>query len=254
MGKIVSITNQKGGVGKTTTAVNLASAVAQAGKSVLLVDMDSQANASSGFGIMPKSVTNTIYDVIIGKVDIRDAIAKTKYGVDVLPSHIDLAGGEIEIASIQNREYILKNALNTIRHLYDYIFIDCPPSLGLMSLNALAASNSVLIPIQPEYYALEGVSKLVNTIRQVKKGINPSLTLEGILLTMYDGRLNLTLQIADEVKKYFGEKVYKVAIPRNVRLCEAPSHGMPVLDYDRYSKGALAYRELAKEFLAAQEA
>ena len=254
MGKIVSIANQKGGVGKTTTAVNLASAVAQSGKSVLLVDMDSQANASSGYGIMPKSVNKTIYDVLIGKAETKEAIVKTRYQVDVLPSHIDLAGAEIEMVTLEKREYILKNALNTVRHLYDYIFIDCPPSLGLLSLNALAASNSLIIPIQPEYYALEGVSKLINTIRQVKKVINPSLTLEGVLLTMYDGRLNLTLQVADEVKKYFGDKVYKNVIPRNVRLCEAPSHGMPVTEYDRYSKGSLTYRELAKEFLANQEA
>ncbi len=254
MGKIVSIANQKGGVGKTTTAVNLASAVAQAGKSVLLVDMDSQANASSGYGIMPKSVNKTIYDVLIGDAEAKEVIVKTKYHVDVLPSHIDLAGAEIEMVTLEKREYILKNALNTVRHLYDYIFIDCPPSLGLLSLNALAASNSLIIPIQPEYYALEGVSKLVNTVRQIKKGINPSLTLEGVLLTMYDGRLNLTLQVADEVKKYFDDKVYKTVIPRNVRLCEAPSHGMPVTEYDRYSKGSLTYRELAKEFLANQEA
>lgn len=254
MGKIVSIANQKGGVGKTTTAVNLASAVAQAGKKVLLVDMDSQANATSGYGISPKNVQYTIYDVLIDGVEVRDAIVPSVYGVDILPSHIDLAGAEIEMVTVEKREYILKNALNTVRHLYDYIFIDCPPSLGLLSLNALAASNSLIIPIQPEYYALEGVSKLINTVRQIKKGINPSLTLEGVLLTMFDGRLNLTLQVADEVKKYFGDKVYKNVIPRNVRLCEAPSHGMPVIEYDRYSKGSLTYRELAKEFLANQEA
>lgn len=254
MGKIISIVNQKGGVGKTTTAVNLASAVAAMGKKVLLVDMDSQANATSSFGISQKKVEHTIYDILINNVDIKDVIVTSKFdSVDVVPSHIDLAGAEIEMVVTDNREFLLKNSLNSIRHLYDFIFIDCPPSLGLLTLNALGASNSILIPIQPEYFALEGVSKLINTVRQVKKRINPSLTLEGVLLTMYDGRLNLTLQVAEEVKKYFADKVYRNVIPRNVRLCEAPSHGMPVSAYDRYSKGALTYRELAKEFLSNQE-
>ncbi len=254
MGKIISIVNQKGGVGKTTTSVNLACAVAEAGKKVLLVDMDSQANASTSYGVSLKSLTHSVYDVLVNDNDIKEAIIHTQYfGVDLLPSHIDLAGAEIEMVVMDSREYLLKKALNQIRHLYDFIFIDCPPSLGLLTLNALAASNSVLIPIQPEYFALEGVSKLINTIRQVKKGINPSLCMEGILLTMYDGRLNLTLQVAEEVKRFFGDKVYKNVIPRNVRLCEAPSHGMPVFAYDRYSRGALTYRELAKEFLANQE-
>lgn len=254
MGKIISIVNQKGGVGKTTTTVNLACAVAEAGKKVLLVDIDSQANASTSYGIVPKNLSCSVYDVIVNKTDVKEAIVHTEYfGVHLLPSHIDLAGAEIEMVIMDSREYLLKNALNQIRHLYDYIFIDCPPSLGLLTLNALAASNSILIPIQPEYFALEGVSKLINTVRQVKKSINPSLYLEGVLLTMYDGRLNLTLQVAEEVKKYFGDKVYKNVIPRNVRLCEAPSHGMPIFAYDRYSKGALTYRELAKEFLTNQQ-
>ena len=254
MGKIISIVNQKGGVGKTTTSVNLACAVAESGKKVLLVDMDSQSNASTSYGVVPKKLSSTVYDVLVNGTDVKDAIVHTNYfGVDLLPSHIDLAGAEIEMVVMESREYLLKNALNQVRHLYDYIFIDCPPSLGLLTLNALAASNSILIPIQPEYFALEGVSKLINTVRQVKKGINPSLYLEGVLLTMYDGRLNLTLQVADEVKKYFGDKVYKNVIPRNVRLCEAPSHGMPVFAYDRYSRGALTYRELAREFLTGQE-
>jgi len=254
MGKIISVVNQKGGVGKTTTTVNIVCALAEAGKAVLLVDMDSQANASSSYGISPKNIKSSVYDVLINGTDPREAITKTPYfGVDVLPSHIDLAGAEIEMVAMDNREYLLKTALNKIRHLYEYIFIDCPPSLGLLTLNSLSASNSILIPIQPEYFALEGVSKLINTVRQVKKSINPSLDMEGVLLTMYDGRLNLTLQVASEVKKFFGDSVYKNVIPRNVRLCEAPSFGMPVFAYDRYSKGALTYRELAKEFLKNQE-
>lgn len=250
MGKIISIINQKGGVGKTTTTVNLAAAVAESGKKVLLVDLDSQSNATVSYGFVGKDLKHTVYDLLISDLEPKEAIVHSKHcGVDVIGSSIDLAGAEIEMVLLDKREFLLKNQLNKIRHLYDFIFIDCPPSLGLLTLNALAASNSLLIPIQPEYFALEGVSKLINTVRQVKKGINPSLSMEGVLLTMYDGRLNLTLQVADEVKKYFGDKVYKTVIPRNVRLCEAPSHGMPAIVYDRYSKGALTYRELGKEFL-----
>ena len=254
MGKVISIINQKGGVGKTTTAVNIAAAVSEAGKKVLLIDLDSQSNATSSYDISQKQLKNSVYEVLVGAVEPKDAIISSRHcGVDIIGSSIDLAGAEIEMVIMENREYLLKNAINKIRHLYDYIFIDCPPSLGLLTLNALAASASIIIPIQPEYFALEGVSKLISTVRQVKKGINPALTLEGVLLTMYDGRLNLTLQVADEVKKYFGDKVYKNVIPRNVRLSEAPSHGMPVLAYDRYSRGALTYREVAKEFLSKQE-
>ena len=254
MGKIISIINQKGGVGKTTTSVNLAAAVAETGKKVLLVDLDSQSNATSSYGITGKELELSSYDLLISDADPKQAIIHTKHcDVDIIGSNIDLAGAEIEMVVLEKREYLLKEALNKVRHLYDFIFIDCPPSLGLLTLNALAASNSILIPIQPEYFALEGVSKLINTVRQVKKSINPSLSMEGVLLTMYDGRLNLTLQVADEVKKYFEDKVYKTVIPRNVRLSEAPSHGMPVMTYDRYSRGALTYRELAKEFLKAQE-
>lgn len=254
MGKIISITNQKGGVGKTTTAVSLAYQLAEEGKKTLFVDIDPQANGTSSFGINKRSITQSVYEVLIGNCPVRDAILKTKYpNVDVLPTNMNLAGAEIEMVSMENREGLLKAALNQVRHLYDYIIIDCPPSLSLLTLNALNASNSVIIPLQPEYLALEGVSQLVNTIKLVKKRYNPSLYIEGVLLTMYDGRMNVTLQVANEIKKYFGSKVYKTVIARNVRLSEAPSHGVPVQIYDRYSKGALAYREMTREFLQRNE-
>ena len=254
MGKIIAITNQKGGVGKTTTAVNLSCSVAELGKKVLLVDFDAQANATSGYGISRRSLDKNVYDALLGQADVRECIRKTAVsGVDILPATKDLAGAEIELVSVEHRTSLLKNALDQVRHLYDYIFIDCPPSLGLLTLNALTAANSVLAPIQCEYYALEGLSQLIAIIKKVKQNFNPGLHLEGVLLTMYDGRLNLTLQVKEEVKKYFGEKVYKNVIARNVRLSEAPSHGMPVQLYDRYSKGALAYRELAREFLENQK-
>lgn len=250
MGKIVSITNQKGGVGKTTTAVSLAYALAEEGKKTLFVDIDPQANGTSSFGINKKNIDQSVYEVLIGTCPIRDAIMKTRYeNVDVLPTNMNLAGAEIEMVAMDNREGLLRAALNTVRHRYDFIIIDCPPSLSLLTLNALNASNSVIIPLQPEYLALEGVSQLVNTIKLVKNRYNPALYIEGVLLTMYDGRMNVTLQVANEIKRYFGDKVYKTAICRNVRLSEAPSHGVPVQVYDRYSKGALAYREMAREFL-----
>lgn len=254
MGKIIAITNQKGGVGKTTTAVNLSCSVAEMGKKVLLVDFDAQANATSGYGISRRSLDKTVYDALLGEVEVWNCIRHTLVeNVDILPATKDLAGAEIELVNVEHRTSLLKNALDQVRHLYDYIFIDCPPSLGLLTLNALTAANSVLAPIQCEYYALEGLSQLVAIIKKVKQNFNPGLHLEGVLLTMYDGRLNLTLQVKDEVKKFFGDKVYKNVIARNVRLSEAPSHGMPVQLYDRYSKGALAYRELAREFLETQK-
>lgn len=250
MGKIVSITNQKGGVGKTTTAVSLGYGLAEEGKKVLFVDIDPQANGTSSFGINKRNITRSVYEVLIGECDVTQAIMPTIYkNVDVLPTNMNLAGAEIEMVSMDNRESLLKTALNKIRHRYDFIIIDCPPSLSLLTLNALNASNSVIIPLQPEYLALEGVSQLVNTVKLVKSRYNPNLYIEGVLLTMYDGRLNVTLQVAGEVKRYFGDKVYKTAICRNVRLSEAPSHGKPVQVYDRYSKGALAYREMVREFL-----
>ncbi len=254
MGKIIAITNQKGGVGKTTTAVNLACSVGEMGKKVLLVDFDAQANATSGYGISRKTLDKSVYDVLMGQADVKECIQETKAkNVSILPAAKALAGAEIELVSMEHRGTRLKMALDEIRHLYDYIFIDCPPSIGLLTLNALNAANSALVPIQCEYFALEGLSQLISIIKKVKQSSNAGLHLEGVLLTMYDGRLNLTLQVKEEVKKYFGDKVYKNVIARNVRLSEAPSHGMPVQLYDRYSKGALAYRELAREFLETQK-
>ncbi len=250
MGKIISIVNQKGGVGKTTTAVNLASAIGISGKKVLLVDADPQGNTTSGYGINKKSVKNTTYELLIGDSTALEAVIKSEYeNVDVVPSSMNLAAAEVDLIEIENRQNQLKMALATAREQYDYIFIDCPPSLGLVTINALNASDTVLVPIQCEYFALEGLSQLIATVRQVKRLYNPTLEIEGIVLTMYDGRLNLTGQVVGEIKKYFADKLYKTAIPRAVRLSEAPSYGMPIQYYDKRSKGALAYDDLAKEFL-----
>ena len=250
MSKIVAIVNQKGGVGKTTTAVNLAAAVGAKGKKVLLVDIDAQGNATSGFGINKKSITLSTYDILINKTSAKDVLVQTAFkNVWLLPANMDLAGAEVELVDMPKRESRLKLALAPLDEQFDYIFMDCPPSLGIITLNALAAADSLLVPIQCEYYALEGLSQLMSTVRVVKRKYNERLELEGVLLTMYDGRLNLTGQVVEEVKKYFPKKVYTTAIPRNVRLSEAPSFGEPVRYYDPVSKGALMYDQLASEFL-----
>lgn len=246
MGKIIALSNQKGGVGKTTTAVNLACCVAARGPKVLLCDFDPQGNASSGLGVSADG--KGIYSVLSGLRDVSQALCHTRW-CDLLPADINLAAIEQELAGAEHRQLALREVLQPLRPRYDYIFIDCPPSLGLLTLNALAASDTVLVPMQCEYYALEGLSQLVSTIRTVKHSINPPLDIEGIVLTMYDGRTNLTLQVAEEIKKFFGPKVFKTVVPRNIRLSEAPSHGKPILAYDRLSRGAEAYSQIADEFL-----
>lgn len=254
MGKCIAIANQKGGVGKTTTSVNLSSCLAALGKKVLLIDTDPQGNATSGVGVERESLESSVYDAIINESDIKDIITRTDYNkLWVCPSSIDLAGAELELVSGDNREYRLKNAIASIKDDYDFIIIDCPPSLGLITLNSFVCAESIIIPIQCEYYALEGLSQLTNTIRLVKNSLNPTLDIEGILLTMYDIRTNLSMQVAEEVKKYYGNKLYKSVIPRNVRLSEAPSYGQPINIYDSTSKGSESYMSLAREVIKANK-
>lgn len=248
MGALIAIVNQKGGVGKTTTAVNLTAALAQRGKKVLLCDFDPQSNATSGLGVEKGETPFSSYDVIINGQPAKDAIVHTKFG-DLLPSSPALSGAGVELVSNPNREFALQTALKPVIREYDYIFIDCPPSLELLTLNALCAADSILVPVQCEYYALEGLSDLMTTLRAVKRGLNPSLSIFGVLLTMYDGRTNFSAQVAEEVRRHFPGKVFAAVIPRNVRLSEAPSHGLPVQAYDKFSRGCAAYEQLADEIL-----
>lgn len=255
LGKVIAIFNQKGGVGKTTTNINLAASLAMLGKRILMIDMDPQGNTTSGIGVAKNEPRYTAYHLLIEKdFDTKKAIIHTgTRNLDLIPANVDLAGAEVELVQMEGRETLLRNAINKIRRRYDYIFIDCPPSLGLLTLNALSAVQSVLIPIQCEFYALEGVSQLVSTIDLVRRNMNPKLQIEGVVLSMFDGRIKLSIQVVQEAKKYFGAKVYKTVIPRNVRLAEAPSFGMPVIEYDPRSKGAMAYHKFAKEFLDREE-
>lgn len=255
MGKAIAIFNQKGGVGKTTTNINLAACLAIRGKRVLILDIGPQGNTTSGIGVTKRNLKNTVYNILIDKdYDPRKAIIKTNVeNLDLIPASVDLAGAEVELVGMEGRESALKDGLEKIKGDYDYIFIDCPPSLGLLTINSLAAVDSVLVPIQCEFYALEGVSQLVSTIDLVKRSLNPKLEIQGVILSMFDGRTNLSLQVVQEVKKYFGNKVYATVIPRNVRLAEAPSYGMPITEYDPKSKGAEAYGDFADEFLDLEE-
>ena len=254
MAQIISVANQKGGVGKTTTTVNLGACLASLGKKVLLVDMDAQGNATSGVGIRKPDVTRDVYDVLVNELPIDEATLITEHeNLSIVPATLQLAGAEIELTSMMARESRLKGSLAEVSSQYDYILIDCPPSLGHLTINSFTASDSILIPVQCEYYALEGLSQLLNTVRLVQKHFNPELEIEGVLLTMYDARTNLGNEVVEEVRKYFREKVYETIIPRNIRLSEAPSHGKPIIDYDPRSRGAEVYQALAKEVVSREE-
>lgn len=250
MGKVIAVANQKGGVGKTTTSVNLTAALARLGKKTLLVDFDPQGNSTSGMGVSKRS-NPTAYDVVMGRTSAEDAVIRLPYGW-VLPSNTDLSGAEVELANVERREYCLREALDAVRDDFDYIFIDCPPSLGILTLNAFTAADSLLVPLQCEYYAMEGVADLTTSVKIANRRLNKNLYIEGILLTMYDNRLNFSTQVAEELRRYFGAQVYDTVIPRNVRLAEAPSHGRPITEYDAGSKGARAYLAAAEEFLQRQ--
>ena len=250
MGVIISFANQKGGVGKTTSAVNIASELGICGKKTLLFDFDPQGNATSGVGVGKKPGAITSYNVLIGECDIKKAIVKTDYdNLDVVPSNMPLAAAEFELSDMENRSFKLKEALNSVKDEYDYIIIDCPPSLGMLTINALSASNGVIIPIQCEYFALEGLTQILLTVKQVKKNFNPNIDFTGIIITMYNGRLNLSLNVLEELKKHYASKIFKTPVTRNVKLSEAPSYGMPIQYYDKYAKGTEDYREITKELM-----
>lgn len=250
MAKIISFANQKGGVGKTTSAINIAAAIGLKGKKTLLLDCDPQGNASSGVGIRRNRIGATTYDILIGRARAEDAIIKTEYkNLSVLPSSMPLAAAELELADLEDRAFRLKNALESVKNDYDYIFIDCPPSLGMLTINALTASDGIIVPMQCEYFSLEGLTQILSTVKQVKRLYNPDLSLTGILITMHNGRLNLSVQVLDELKKHYADKLFSTPISRNVRLSEAPSFGMPIQYYDKYSKGSSAYDDIAAELL-----
>ncbi len=254
MGRIIAIANQKGGVGKTTTSINLSACIAEAGKRVLTIDLDPQGNTTSGLGLEKEKIENTVYELMIGQCTVRESLSKTNIeNLSLIASDINLAGAEIELIGINEKEYILKNEIDYIRDDYDYVIIDCPPSLNMLTINAMTTANTVLVPIQCEYYALEGLSQLVHTINLVQQRLNPDLEMEGVVFTMYDARTNLSLQVVDNVKKNLSTNIYKTIIPRNIRLAEAPSYGMPINLYDSKSAGAESYRLLAKEVIERED-